>query len=123
MMFRNCSMMLAFLLKSKTQKEVRRVFDELTEMLGIEIFQTLFPIMLTDNGVEFQDPLLLECTAYSKIRTKIYYCNPNSSWQKGMIEKNQEYIRLIVPKAKTLITSIAKQRTVSMVAHHINCPS
>lgn len=35
MLFRNCSLMLAFLLETKTQKEVRRIFDELTEMLGL----------------------------------------------------------------------------------------
>ena len=118
MMFRNCSMMLAFLLTSKTQKEVKRVFDELTEMLGIEIFQTLFPVILTDNGVEFQGPLLLECTAYSEIRTQIYYCNPNSSWQKGMIEKNHEYIRLVVPKGKTF--DAYTQDGITLMINHIN---
>ena len=118
MMFRNCSMMLAFLLTSKTQKEVRRIFDELTEILGIEIFQTLFPVILTDNGVEFQNPLLLECTVYSEIRTKIYYCNPNSSWQKGMIEKNHEYIRYVVPKGKTF--DVYSQDDITLMINHIN---
>ena len=35
-------------------------------------------------------------------RTAIYYCNPNSSWQKGMIEKNHEYIRYVIPKGQSL---------------------
>jgi hypothetical protein len=35
MMFRNCYLMLAFLLDSKTQENVQRVSDELTEQLGI----------------------------------------------------------------------------------------
>ena len=37
-----------------------------------------------------------------KIRTKIFYCNPNSSWQKGRIEKNHEYIRYVIPKSQSL---------------------
>lgn len=118
MMFRNCSLMLAFLLTSKTQKEVKRVFDELTEMLSIETFRTLFPVILTDNGVEFQDPLLLECTAFGEMRTKIYYCNPNSSWQKGMIEKNHEYIRLVVPKGKPF--DVYTQADITFMINHIN---
>jgi IS30 family transposase len=73
MMFRNCSLMLAFLLESKTQENVQKVFDELTDTLGVEVFQTLFPVILTDNGTEFQNPSLLECTNDGEIRTKLYY--------------------------------------------------
>lgn len=118
MLFRNCSLMLAFLLDSKTQKNVQQVFDKLTEQLGIEIFQSLFPIILTDNGIEFQDRYSLENTKYSEIRTKIYYCNPNSSWQKGMIEKNHEYIRFVVPKGKTF--DIYTQEDITKMINHIN---
>lgn len=118
MMFRTCSLMLAFLLESKTQENVQRVFDELTELLGIELFQTLFPVILTDNGVEFQNPCSLECTENGEIRTKIYYCNPNSSWQKGMIEKNHEYIRFVVPKGKTF--DIYTQEDITLMVNHIN---
>ena len=39
MFFRNCSLMLMFLLEEQTQKEVTRIFDHLTELLGIELFQ------------------------------------------------------------------------------------
>lgn len=118
MMFRNCSLMLAFLLESKTQENVQKVFDQLTEMLGMEVFQTLFPAILTDNGVEFQNPTLLECTEHGEDRTKIYYCNPNSSWQKGMIEKNHEYIRLVVPKERTFDT--CTQEDITLMINHIN---
>ena len=52
-----------FLLEEQTQKEVTRIFDHLTELLGIELFQKLFEVILTDNGHEFQDRQSLE---YSK---------------------------------------------------------
>ncbi|WP_238722667.1 hypothetical protein [Diplocloster agilis] len=39
-----------------------------------------------EKGLKF--PERLECDKNGEIRTKIFYCNPNSSWQKGRIEKN-----------------------------------
>lgn len=118
MMFRKCSLMLIFLLNSKTQEEVKRVFDELTSILGLETFRSLFPVILTDNGAEFQNPLSLEHTNEDETRTKIYYCNPHSSWQKGMIEKNHEYIRFVIPKGKMF--DKYTQEDITTLANHIN---
>lgn len=116
--FRNCSLMLIFVLQEKSQDQVIKVFDYLTEKLGIKVFQELFPIILTDNGVEFQFPERLECDKNGEIRTKIFYCNPNSSWQKGRIEKNHEYIRYVIPKSQSL--DHYKQRDACVLMNHIN---
>lgn len=70
--FRNCSLMLIFVLQEKSQDQVIKVFDYLTEKLGIKVFQELFPIILTDNGVEFQFPERLECDKNGEIRTKSF---------------------------------------------------
>ena len=102
MFFRNCSLMLIFLLSEKTQEQVVEVFDTLSDRLGVKIFNELFPVILTDNGAEFQFPNRLENDANGNFRTKIYYCNPNCSWQKGMIEKNHSYIRYVIPKGESL---------------------
>lgn len=109
MMSRNCSLMLAFLLESKTQENVQRIFDELTNQLGVEVFQSLFRVILTDNGPEFQNPSAMENTVDGEVRTKLYYCNPHSSWQKGTIEKNHEYIRMVVPLNNQLHQSLSLQ--------------
>ena len=116
--FRNCSLMLIFVLQEKSQDQVIKVFDYLTEKLGIKVFQELFPVILTDNGVEFQFPERLECDKNGEIRTKIFYCNPNSSWQKGRIEKNHEYIRYVIPKSQSL--DHYKQRDACVLMNHIN---
>lgn len=118
LMFRSCSLMLAFLLESKTQVEVKRVFDHLTDMLGTKTFLKLFPIILTDNGAEFQNPLSLEATKHDEIRTKVFYCNPHSAWQKGMIEKNHEYIRMVVSKGKSF--DKYTQEKITLMINHIN---
>ena len=72
MLFCNCSLMLIFLLDDKTPHSVITVFDWLTEQLGVEMFRELFPLILTDNGVEFQNPERLECDAYGEKRTQIF---------------------------------------------------
>ena len=116
--FRNCSLMLIFVLQEKSQDQVIKVFDYLTEKLGIKVFQELFPVILTDNGVEFQFPARLECDKNGEIRTRIFYCNPNSSWQKGRIEKNHEYIRYVIPKGQSLDNY--KQKDACILMNHIN---
>ena len=118
MIFRSCHLMLIFVLAEKSQDCVIEVFDTLCEKLGIEVFQELFPIILTDNGTEFQFPARLECDRYGEIRSKVFYCNPNCSWQKGMIEKNHEYIRYVIPKGNSLDPYDQKDATVLM--NHIN---
>ncbi|WPC43678.1 hypothetical protein [Clostridium sp. JS66] len=118
MLFRNCSLMLIFVLEEKTQDCVIEVLDILTEKLNIEIFKETFPVILTDNGTEFQFPTRLECNKNGEIRTHIYYCNPNSSWQKGMIEKNHEYIRYVIPKGESLDTYT--QTEAIKLMNHIN---
>lgn len=118
MLFRSCSLMIIFLLEEKTQECVIEVFDTLSEKLGIKVFQELFPVVLTDNGTEFQLPERIECDSNGEIRTKLFFCNPNSSWQKGMLEKNHEYIRYVIPKGQSL--DIYSQKDATVLMNHIN---
>lgn len=117
-LFRNCSLMLIFLLERKTQDEVIRVFDKLTDAFGVDLFRRLFPVILTDGGSEFQAPVSLQLTSDGDPRTRIYFCNPYSSWQKGAIEKNHEYIRLVLPKGSSFDSLC--QESVTLLANHIN---
>jgi len=118
LLFRSCRLMLAFILEEKTQQYVINIFNFLTEILGIDTFKKLFPVILTDNGAEFQNPWELECDQYGEKRTKVYYCDPNCSWQKGMIEKNHEYIRYVIPKGKSFDT--LSQEDITLLVNHIN---
>lgn len=118
MLFRNSRCMLAFLLPDKTQASVLEVFYHLEEALGTLVFQKTFPIILTDNGSEFLNPILLETGIDSLIRTSIYYCDPNASYQKGALEKNHEFIRYIVPKGKSF--DGYNQTDITLMINHIN---
>lgn len=117
-LFRNSRLMLAFILYEKTQKEVLRVFNMLEYELGNELFEKTFPIILTDNGTEFGDPLSLEFNNEGVGRTRIFYCNPRASYQKGMIEKNHEFIRYVLPKGTSFDTLL--QTDIDLMINHIN---
>lgn len=97
-LFRSSRLMLAYILHEKKQKEVLRIFNMLESELGNELFEKTFPIILTDNGTEFGNPLSLEFNSDGIGRTRIFYCDPRASYQKGMIEKNHEFIRYVLPK-------------------------
>lgn len=107
-----------FLLPNATQESVLAVFDHLTNLLGLATFRKLFPVFLTDNGVEFKDPDRLEYTPNGCPRTKIFYCDPQASWQKPHIEKNHTLIRRIIPKFTDLNSFTTEQ--IHLVTRHIN---
>ena len=117
-LFRSSKLMLAYILNEKTQKEVLRVFNTLEQELGTELFEKTFPIILTDNGSEFGNPLSLEFNDEGIGRTRIFYCNPRASYQKGMIEKNHEFIRYILPKGTSF--EGLEQTDIDLMMNHIN---
>ena len=88
--FRNCSLMLAFIIDNCTEVAVKEAIDKLYEVVGHEDFKRHFPVILTDNGSEFKDPNSLELDNEGNQRTKIFYCNPMASYQKPHVEKNLE---------------------------------
>lgn len=116
--FRTCSLMLAFIRNHNTTKSVTEVFNRLYELLGHEMFTTLFPVILTDTGSEFTDPLSLEFNTHGESRTHVFYCDPQRSDQKGGIEVTHEMIRRVLPK-KTSFDDLT-QDDVSLMMSHIN---
>lgn len=48
----------------------------------------------TDNGSEFAEHLLIA----KRLRTKIFFAHPYSSWEKGCIEYHNKLIRQYIPK-------------------------
>ena len=116
--FRESNFMLIFLLKDGTQESVEGVFDWLTNQLGTETFKRLFPVILTDNGVEFKSPHNLEFSSAGIRRTRIFYCDPQASWQKAHVEKNHVLIRRILPKGTSF--QFLTQEDATLIACHVN---
>lgn len=93
-------------------------FVWLETVLGQETFKKLFPVILTDGGSEFADRDDLEHFCDGTPSTTVYYCDPYSFWQKGIIEKNHEYIRYVLPKG-TSFESLT-DRQIRLLTNHIN---
>ena len=52
------------------------------------------------------------------VRTKVFYCDPYVSNQKGRLEKNHEYIRYIIPKGRSMYKY--NQDDINLMLSHIN---
>lgn len=119
--FRRSSIMLGFLLDSCTQACVLEVFNDLYDLVGHEVFKKNVPLLLTDNGSEFLMPDELAYGKDGEVRTRVFYCDPNASYQKGRLEKNHEFIRYVLPKGKSF--DFLTQNKVTDLMNHINSVS
>ena len=102
LLWRKSKFMLIFKLESQTSEEVSRIFNILQTLIPYDDYKRLFEVILTDNGHEFFDVLNIECMhSTGEQGTKLFFCDPHMSCQKGMIEKNHEFIRYILPKGSS----------------------
>ena len=116
---RETKLMLIFPLLNKTQGEVYATLDFLEEQIGAGLFFRTFQVILTDNDPAFLNPNEIELSFCGNAkRTTLFYCDPYSSFQKGGIEKNHEYIRWVLPKGKSF--DHLSWDDVALLASHIN---
>lgn len=99
--FTASSFMIAFKRDFNDSKSVTDIFNDIYDRLGANQFRKLFPVILTDNGSEFSNPAAIEFDDNGKRRTRIFYCHPSSSYEKGSYEVTHELLRRIVPKGKS----------------------
>ena len=109
---------LAFLRDANDSKSVTDIFDALYKLLGFENFAKILPICLADNGTEFSDPFGIEADSDGVIRSRLFYCDPSSTGQKGVCENNHEFIRRIIPKSTDL--GQYTQSQIDIMMDHIN---
>ena len=118
LLWRHANFMLAYKIENKEAVTINNFFIKLKEILGYEKFHELFPIILTDNGVEFSKPDDIEFNGYHVYKTKLFYCDPGHSEQKGKIENNHEYIRRFIPKGHSF--NNYNQDDINLMLNHIN---
>ena len=119
MHFVETSLMLAFLREANTSASVIRIINALDKVLGTEHFNRLFPVILTDNGSEFSNPKEIEYREkVPRLRTRVFYCDPGSPYQKGACEVNHELIRRILPKGTSF--DDLTQKDIFLMMNHIN---
>ncbi len=111
-------LMFAFIRDANTSRSVTEIFDGLYGELQPEDFCRLFQVLLGDNGSEFSNPTAIEKDQQGNQRTRVFYCDPQASYQKGAAENNHTLIRRIIPKG-TPMDSLT-QEDISLMMNHIN---
>lgn len=91
------------LMKSKQKSSVIAELDKLEKELGAKAFREKFKTITMDNGGEFRDYLALEKSIFNKklSRTKVFYADSYSAWQRGSNENANKFIRRFLPKYTT----------------------
>lgn len=117
--FRNTKLMLMFLIKKYKPSEVTKIFNDIRKNIGNDLYKKLFEVILTDNGWEFSKPDDIEFNHKTGEKLiSVFYTEPYSSWQKGSIERNHEFIRYVIPKGITFDNLIKKN--VNDIMNNIN---
>ena len=117
--FRTSKLMLMFLINKYKPSEVEKVFLNIRNLIGVEKYKELFEVILTDNGWEFSKPQDIEVDKETGEKLiNVFYCESYSSWQKGGIERNHEFIRYIIPKGISF-DNLTKNNIINMT-NHIN---
>lgn len=87
------------LMPDKTTASVVKALDSIEKEYGTRLFCKIFKTITCDNGVEFSDCAGIEKKRRGKgKRTKVYYCHPYSSYERGSNENLNKMIRRHLPK-------------------------
>lgn len=106
-------------IEDKTTESVVKALNKLERSYGRN-FKKIFKSITVDNGVEFSDYKGMERSIYGKnnVRTKIYYCHPYSSYERGTNERLNREIRRLIPKGTNL--SVYTKNDIQNVENWLN---
>lgn len=119
--FLDYSFMFIVYQEEKTAKSMVEGVDLLEKILGEDLFSEEVAIIKTDRGSEFCDAEGFEKEENESRRTRIFYCDPMASGQKGSLENNHKEIRYICPKENDL--GLNSQEKANLIVSHINSQS
>ena len=106
---------------TKDARSMREGILLLEKILGAQMFDTETEVLLTDRGAEFTLADEIERRDDGTMRTRIFYCDPMQSAQKGSLENNHEEIRYICPKETDLHRlGLNSQEDANLIPSHIN---
>lgn len=109
---------IGILLEKLSPSFVNNALMELKNKLGLETYKILFQVILTDNGIEFSLLDEIENDENGELITKVFFCDPYKSSQKGACERNHEFIRYVLPKGVSFDN--LNQKDVDLIFSHIN---
>ena len=106
---------------TKTAEDMKNGIDLLEEILGAELFSRYVNVILTDRGPEFSAADAFETRLDSSRRTRVFYCDPMHSNQKGSLENKHIELRYILPKEVDLrAIGLTSQTALNLCWSHVN---
>lgn len=119
--FIGTGMMIAVYHDGKTAQDMVDGLDRLDDILGAPVFNEMAEVLLTDRGSEFTAAEKMEIRGDGTRRTRMFYCDPMASGQKGSLEVNHEQLRYICPKQTDLRElGLTGQEALNLALSHIN---
>ena len=105
----------------KTALAMKEGVDLLESILGAEIFRKYVHVLLTDRGSEFTAADAMETSKNGTRRTRVFYCDPMQSGQKGTLENKHIELRYILPKGTDLRgLGLVDQDALNLALSHVD---
>lgn len=105
----------------KTALAMKHGVDLLESILGKALFQKYVHVLLSDRGSEFSAAEAMENSVDGSRRTRVFYCDPMQSGQKGSLENKHIELRYILPKGTDLTAlGLTGQAALNLALSHVN---
>lgn len=119
--FINAGVLLGIFHETKTALSMKEGVDTLESILGTEVFRKYVHVLLTDRGTEFSAAEGMEAGADGTRRTRVFYCDPMQSGQKGSLENKHIELRYILPKGTDLRSlGLDGQDALNLAVSHVD---
>lgn len=128
LLHRPSRLQLALLLGEKTSGRVAAALEGVRAVLGADGTRRVFRAVLTDNGAEFSDEgaefsdegAIAALLGEGPGETRLFYCDPRRSDQKGACERNHVEIRKLLPKGAGLRFDRLSPADLALAMSHVN---
>ena len=119
--FVNAGVLFAILQETRTSLSMKEGVDLLEKILGAEVFRKYVHVLLTDRGSEFSAAEGMEMASDGTRRTRVFYCDPMQSGQKGTLENKHIELRYILPKGTDLKNlGLVDQDALNLAVSHVD---
>lgn len=121
LLHRPSRLQLALPLAAKDAESVAAALGGVRSVLGAGGARRVFRAVLTDNGAEFSDEgAIAALIGEGPGETRLFYCDPRRSDQKGACERNHVEIRKLLPKGRGLRFDRLAPADLALAMSHVN---
>lgn len=119
--FVNAGILFGIYQEEKNAQSMKEGVDILESILGTGLFRKYVHVLLTDRGPEFTAADDMETASDGTRRTRVFYCDPMQSGQKGSLENKHIELRYILPKGTDLKElGLTNQNALNLALSHVD---